>query len=233
MIEIWLRIKRTLYRLIFGETRLKRTENYLLAYAGYMDKEVRKSPKKAVGGYWEELGRLQFDFLISQGLKPSDRLLDIGCGTLRSGRFFIGHLGVENYWGFDISKVAISHALELVVSEQLAFKRPTIFTSLDNLNDSRLNGEKFDLLWAQSVFTHLTAEYIVHYFEHCAKLMKEGGRFYFTYDDSTEPRVDRDVDFAYPFSFFQDLAKRNGLTLTDQSSFYKHPRNQRMLLVTL
>ncbi len=38
-----------------------------------------------VGGMWEEIGRLQFEFLRARGLKPSHRLLDIGCGSLRGG----------------------------------------------------------------------------------------------------------------------------------------------------
>ena len=33
--------------------------------------------KKAVGGMWQEIGELQFNFLLSQGLKPTDYFLDI------------------------------------------------------------------------------------------------------------------------------------------------------------
>jgi hypothetical protein len=38
-----------------------------------------------VGGLWEELGRLQFEFLVGAGLRPEMRLLDIGCGCPRGG----------------------------------------------------------------------------------------------------------------------------------------------------
>jgi hypothetical protein len=38
-----------------------------------------------VGGMWEEIGKLQFDFLVQQGLKPSHCFLDIGCGSFRGG----------------------------------------------------------------------------------------------------------------------------------------------------
>ena len=34
-----------------------------------------------VGGMWDEIGRLQFEFLRARGLKPNHRLLDIGCGS--------------------------------------------------------------------------------------------------------------------------------------------------------
>ena len=33
-----------------------------------------------VGGRWEELGRLQFDFLCDHGLRPEHVLLDVACG---------------------------------------------------------------------------------------------------------------------------------------------------------
>ena len=45
-----------------------------------------------IGGKWEEIGRLQYDFLREQGLQPQDKLLDIGCGCLRGGIHFIDYL---------------------------------------------------------------------------------------------------------------------------------------------
>src|SRR4051812_6428420 len=41
---------------------------------------------------WRKRGRRQFDYLVSQGLTPQQRMLDIGCGNLRAGRRFIAHL---------------------------------------------------------------------------------------------------------------------------------------------
>jgi hypothetical protein len=38
-----------------------------------------------VGGLWEEIGRLQFEFLLRQSLAPSDCFLDIAGGSLRGG----------------------------------------------------------------------------------------------------------------------------------------------------
>jgi len=33
-----------------------------------------------VGGQWDVLGKLQFEFLLQRGLRPDDILLDIACG---------------------------------------------------------------------------------------------------------------------------------------------------------
>ena len=34
-----------------------------------------------IGGKWEEIGQLQYDFLLKQGLQPQQKLLDIGCAV--------------------------------------------------------------------------------------------------------------------------------------------------------
>ena len=54
-----------------------------------------------VGGGWDEIGKLQFDFLISRGLKPHHVFLDIACGSLRAGRFLIPYLDAGNYLGIE------------------------------------------------------------------------------------------------------------------------------------
>ncbi|MGD0673589.1 MAG: hypothetical protein ABSB13_16080 [Candidatus Binatus sp.] len=38
-----------------------------------------------VGGKWDALGQLQFEFMLKMGLKPGHVLLDTGCGALRGG----------------------------------------------------------------------------------------------------------------------------------------------------
>jgi hypothetical protein len=55
--------------------------------------------RRRVGGMWEEIGRLQFDFLLSKGLQSRHFLLDIGCGSLRGGIHFIGFLDAGRYDG--------------------------------------------------------------------------------------------------------------------------------------
>jgi hypothetical protein len=35
------------------------------------DTLTKEGHREFVGGFWEQLGQLQFDFLVKQGLKPS------------------------------------------------------------------------------------------------------------------------------------------------------------------
>jgi hypothetical protein len=39
--------------------------------------------RRCVGGKWDEIGKLQIDFLKEQGLEKNMKFLDIGCGSLR------------------------------------------------------------------------------------------------------------------------------------------------------
>ena len=59
-----------------------------------------------VGGMWDEIGRLQFEFLRARGLKADHWLLDIGCGCLRGGIHAIKYLKTGNYYGFCIILIA-------------------------------------------------------------------------------------------------------------------------------
>lgn len=52
--------------------------------------------RKFVGSYWEQIGMLQFHFLINAGLKPYYRILDPDCGALRGCINFIRYLDDEN-----------------------------------------------------------------------------------------------------------------------------------------
>lgn len=89
-------------------------DDYLSAYSQDTDRRVERDPYDAVGGLWQQMGQLQFDFLVRQGLKPEHRLLDIGCGTLRGGRHFIRYLNPGNYTGMDISPKALDFANQLI-----------------------------------------------------------------------------------------------------------------------
>jgi len=61
-----------------------------------------------VGGMWDELGQLQLDFMMQNGLQPSHNLLDVGCGSMRGGVRFVEYLDVGNYCGIDINESLIS-----------------------------------------------------------------------------------------------------------------------------
>lgn len=65
-----------------------------------------------VGGKWNEIGRLQFEFLKHNGLTPDTCLLDIGCGSLRAGVHIINYLNTKKYLGLDKENELIRLGIE-------------------------------------------------------------------------------------------------------------------------
>ena len=213
--------------------KLYQEKDYLVAYSEHTDLRVERDPHAAIGGLWEELGQLQFDFLVSKGLQPQSKMLDIGCGTLRGGRHFIRYLEPGNYTGIDISPKAIEYGKQLLEEEELSAKQPRLLVSKNkDLKLREFDGELFDFLLAQSVFTHLLPENIEECFQYIGGIMHHDSMFFFTFNESSEFQQTGLKDFGYPFSFFQSLAQQCGYDLKDGSSEYKHPRNQRMTILS-
>jgi SAM-dependent methyltransferase len=206
-------------------------EDYLIAYSKHTDYRVERDPYSAVGGMWEEIGELQFEFLVNNSLQPNHKLLDIGCGTLRGGRHFIKYLKAEKYSGIDISPKAIEYGKQLVKQEGLAEKQPRLLVVVE-LTFKEFDGEIFDYLLAHSVFTHLKPESIYECFQNIGKIMNQDSVFFFTYKEASEFKQTGLKDFCYAFSFFQSLADKYGFNLMNLSGEFVHPRSQRMAMLS-
>ncbi len=205
-------------------------KDYLEAYREHTDLRVAADPHAAIGGSWEEIGQLQYEFLLRKNLLPTHRLLDIGCGTLRGGRHFVRYLDAGRYTGMDISPKAIAFAAQLVQEEGLADKNPRLLVSENkDLKFDAFAGETFDYLLAQSVFTHLKPEHLEECFAHVGRVMHESSLFYFTYFQGETYGQKGPKSFRYPPGFFETLAERHGFRLRDHSSEYPHPSGQRMV----
>ena len=209
---------------------LYRQKGYLAAYSEHTDLRVALNPHEAVGGLWEEIGKLQFNFLINHGLLPTHKFLDIGCGTLRGGRHFIKYLGAKNYAGLDISRKAVEYGKALVREEGLADKQPRLLISKNrDLTFKEFSGETFDYLLAQSVFTHLMPQHIEECFQNIGGIMGAQSTFFFTFHEGPAFLQLGLKDFSYPLSFFESLAEKYRFRLADYSAEYDHPRDQKMV----
>jgi len=144
------------------------------------DEQVEKNVhREFVGGMWEELGRLQADFLISEGLNPDMKLLDIGCGCLRGGVHLIRFLQPGNYYGLDINESLLQAGYDVeLLRAGLQGKLPrSNLLHENNFCASRL-GVNFDMMLLQSVFTHLPLNHIRKCLIEMAKCISIGGKMY-------------------------------------------------------
>jgi len=183
-------------------------------YRRIVDDDARRDPDRAIGSdsseNWLAVGKLQFDYLVKHGLKPTDRVLDVGCGNLRLGWRLISYLRPGNYFGLDISPVILMAALDRVAQFKLQSKLPRLYlvkgTSYDFLPESF-----FDLVQAHSVFTHSRFEVIERILASVWRVMKPGSFFDFTYcaadDEACDALGER---FRYPSKMLLDAVKRCG-----------------------
>jgi SAM-dependent methyltransferase len=114
-----------------------------------------------IGGMWDEIGKLQLDFLRVQGVNPDNTLLDIGCGSLRLGIRAVEFLKPAKYWGTDLAPELLAAGYEReIIPSGLSDKLPRSHLIADG--DFTFPGvpPRIDFAIAQSVFTHLPLNHI-------------------------------------------------------------------------
>lgn len=126
-------------------------------------------------------------FVNIADLKPTDSVLDIGCGMGRMAYTLAYYLApTTRYEGFDIMKPLIGWAQENITSRfpNFNFQRVDIYNQLYN-PDGTLGAaeflfpyedESFDFVFLGSVFTHIPANEVRHYLEEIHRVLKPGGR---------------------------------------------------------
>ncbi len=138
----------------------------------------RTNYRRFIGRSWDS-GKLQFDFLVNNGLLPAMKLLEIGCGCLRGGVHFINYLNANHYYGTDVNPVLVEFGLTLEVpllglekkisADHFQISAHFDFTNLPN---------DFDMVFAHSVFSHLPLNHLYFCLLNLAAKVKMGARFF-------------------------------------------------------
>jgi len=201
-----------------------------------MRSDAARSDEGAVGSHthesWLKIGRLQFDYLVSHGLKPGMRMLEIGCGNLRAGRLFIDYLDAGDYYGIDISPDILLAAQRTLAESGLQDKLPHLSLVRD-LKLAFLPAGHFDVVHAHSVFSHSPIQVIEECLAHVGRVMKPDGFFDFTFDrtEGAEHQVLHE-DFYYRTETLVALAGRYGLAGQFMTDWEELPHQQSKLRIT-
>ncbi|NND66558.1 MAG: class I SAM-dependent methyltransferase [Halioglobus sp.] len=194
---------------------------------------VRKiGHREYIGGYWEEIGGLQFDFLKSHGLRPEHYLLDIACGSLRLGVKAIPYLEAGHYLGIEKESVLLAAGLTNELDQHVREeKRPRVEIS-DAFEFERF-GQKVDYAIAQALFCHLTPAMIEDCFRRLYPVLVPGGLFYATYFQVDAPRSNPDRPHAHGyFAYTVDEMMEFGRVAGYEARYigeWEHPRGQVMV----
>lgn len=169
-------------------------------------------------------GKNVFDSLKHHGLLPHHYVLDIGCGWLRVGIHIIKYIEKNHYYAFDKEKRQIKKAHKIIETYKLSHKEPIVkLINIPKDIQEVIDPIKFDYMVARSVFTHIDLQTLENLFAAVIPYLKSGGVFYASFfgKSSGIPIVDKPHNFRkneyshaiYPFSFFEDLAKRYRLSV--------------------
>ena len=219
--DIWLRVQ---------------TRDHVSYYRAVMKSDAAKSPEGAVGSAsherWLALGQMQFDYLVGHGLKPSDRMLEIGCGNLRAGWRFIDYLDTGNYYGIDISPDILIAAQDTLDERGLQAKLPHL-TPVRDLRFAFLPDDAFTVVHAHSVFSHSPIEVIDECLANVGRVLAPGGFFDFTFDrtEGEEHHVLRE-DFYYRTETLIARAERHGLAARFMPDWERLPHGQSKIRVS-
>ena len=125
---------------------------------------------------YEEVGRLSRAEILAR--LPEDwsfdgkRVLDFGCGAGRTLRHFREEARVGEFYGCDIDRPSIVWLVENMSPPFHAFPN-------DEIPPLPLEGDSFDLIWAISVFTHISDHWSAWLVE-LHRLLREGGLLFAT-----------------------------------------------------
>ena len=196
-----------------------------------------------VGGLWDEIGRLQFDFLRANGLTRKSRLIDIGCGCLRGGVHFISYLDDAMYFGVDSNESLLNVGYDVELkSVGLDKKLPRDQLVCNSEFDFGSFPADFEFAIAHSLFTHLPQNHIRLCLSRLAEKMTEGGRFFATFflvpeshpygEPFRHPEgvtsFDAKDPYHYRYSNMESLCERLPW-LARLHGGWGHPRGQQMI----
>jgi SAM-dependent methyltransferase len=169
---------------------------------------------------WKMKRDFQIDFLRQVGLRPDQRLLDLGCATLRGGIPLIEHLDEGNYTGIEPRERVLEEGRRELAAHHLQHKRPTLLVSGD-LAEMNL-GRRYDVIWAFSVLIHMPDDVLDSAMGFAARHLEPDGVFYATVNMGE--RWDSPGDWQgfpnvrRPLEFYRDAAGRHGLDVEDMGT---------------
>jgi SAM-dependent methyltransferase len=124
-------------------------------------------------------------WLISEGLQPADRVLEIGCGIGRMAIPLMRHLDQRgSYAGLEVNADKVRYCIETVGSAapNFEFRHADVFNKYYNPGGSTRGEDytfpygdnSFDFVFLVSVFTHMLPEGMQRYLSEISRVMASG-----------------------------------------------------------
>ncbi len=146
------------------------------------------------------------------GLRPSEKMLDVGCGIGRKTIPLTHYLTSEaTYQGMDINRTGIEWCQEKISAKfaNFRFQQVDVYNKFYNPQGTvrpvdykfPFESETFDFVTLVSVFTHMRPTDGVNYLSEVHRVLRRGGRCLITYFLLTEESLQGLVDGKSAFDF--------------------------------
>jgi len=199
--------------------------------------------RTASGGDWEAEGAWIFDFLRRQGLRPSQYVLDVGCGSLAAAIHLLPYMEQSHYWGFEKNMELFVAGVQVELPRAGVAPERGHFIVNDDFDLAEAPHE-FDFAIASALLRRLSLNTIARAFAAVIRKLSPAGRFYVTWTDvprdaAFAPRVSAKGEKTYPdrepyhYSFdmlarIAEIAGGRAERLPDSD----HPRGESIMEIT-
>lgn len=191
--------------------------------------------KNAVGpaDLFDVIGAQQFCVLTQHGLRAHHKLLDIGCGCLRGGKFFINYLDTGNYFGIEPDKELVDLGIENELGTDTLVRKQPMFYYGDDFDTYQFL-VKFNYVLAQSIFSHANQQQIKMCLHNVKQALEPRGKFVFTYfvgeNNYTGEEWRQMPSATYRREWMKDQVGRAGFNIYSELK-YAHPAGQVWVMV--
>lgn len=174
---------------------------------------------------YDLIASLTVGLLFAAGLRETHKLLDVGCGSLRSGRLLIPYLRPDNYFGIEPNRWLVEAGIDQELGQDLVeLKRPS-FSYVSDFSAGSF-GVPFDYVVAQSIFSHTYPDLAAVGLSGIARALAPDGLLLATFHEGEPP--EQGTGWLYPgavnyrWEELRNLVTKAGLVA--ERVEWSHPR---------
>lgn len=99
------------------------------------------------------MGAMQVELLLAAGIRETDKVCDVGCGSLRAGRMLIPYLNPGGYHGIEPDRDMLRAGIENEIGDEILRLKKVRFLHGTDFPLPEF-GVAFDVVLAQSIWSH-------------------------------------------------------------------------------
>jgi ABC-type polysaccharide/polyol phosphate transport system ATPase subunit/SAM-dependent methyltransferase len=143
--------------------------------------------RRIVGGAtWNEAGERHLAFLREHGLRPEHHVLDLGCGSLRTGVHLLKYLDEGHYVGVDHEAAILEAGIKIEAPRAGVDPARGHYYVASVTNLAMLDGS-FDVIFSAGLVQDLALEDVAKMFAAAVPKLARGGRMFVAFFQAPSP----------------------------------------------